>query len=326
MMPNELTTRSLSPAEAVQRLAAIACAIATAVALFACRAAPSQPQQRTFATPEDAVSALKTAAEAGNLEELIAIFGQDGRELIASSDPATARANREVFVVAVNERWHLAETETNGRSLVIGNEDWPFPVPIVQGEGGWRFDAAAGREEVEARRVGRNELSAIRVAQTYRAAQRLYAQHGHDGKPAGLYAQAFQSDPGRQNGLYWPAAKGEKRSPLGDMVAQAAEDRTTPVPDRRSPAPFHGYYYRILTAQGPAAPGGARDYVVDGEMSGGFALVAWPAQYDVTGVMTFVINQDGVVWEKDLGPDTEAAAKALTSYDPDGSWTAVESR
>ncbi len=324
-MSNHVTRRSHDWLGAVTR-ATIVCALAASSALLACRPAPSAPQQRAFATPEEAVDALRGAAEAGNIEDLIAIFGPDGRELIASSDPATARANREVFVVAVGERWHLATAETGGRLLVIGNEEWPFPVPIVQGENGWRFDTAAGKEEVASRRIGRNELSAIRVCRTYRAAQRLYAQHGHDGKPPGLYARTFQSDPGRQNGLYWPAVRGQKRSPLGDLIAQATNDRQAASFDGREPAPFHGYYYRILTAQGPAAPGGARDYIVDGEMSGGFGLVAWPAQYDVTGVMTFVINHDGVVWEKDLGPGTEAAAAALTAYDPDGSWAAIESR
>ena len=157
-------------------------------------------------------------------------------------------------------------------------------------------------------------------AARYVAAQRLYAERGHDGQPAGLYARTFRSDPGRENGLFWPAGRGQTRSPLGDLVAHAAAEGRPLGNDGPQPSPFHGYYFKILTAQGPAAAGGAKDYVVDGRMSGGFALVAWPAQYDVTGVMTFVVNQDGIVREKDLGPETDGAARAMTLYNPDGSW------
>ena len=186
--------------------------------------------------------------------------------------------------------------------LVIGNEAWPFPVPIVKDASGWHFDTAAGKEEVLDRRIGRNELAVIRICRTYVAAQRLYASRGHDGLPAGLYARAFASEPGRQNGLYWPARRGEKRSPLGDLVAHAAEEgRALGKAGAEAPPPFHGYHFKILTAQGPAAPGGAKSYVVDEKMSGGFALVAWPAQYDVTGIMTFIVNQDGVVQQKRSG-------------------------
>jgi hypothetical protein len=197
-------------------------------------------------------------------------------------------------------------------------------VPLVREEpAGWRFDTAAGKEEIIDRRIGRNELAAIRLCRTYVDAQRRYAQKGHDGKPAGLYARTFRSDPGKQNGLYWPAAHGQQRSPLGDLIAEAAEERSRGA-NARPPTPLHGYYFRILTGQGASAPGGAKDYVVNGEMTGGFALVAWPARYDSTGVMTFVVNQDGVVRETDLGAGTEAAAKRLTLYDPDTSWQTAE--
>jgi hypothetical protein len=164
----------------------------------------------------------------------------------------------------------------------------------------------------------------MRICKTYVTAQPVYAKHGHDGKPQGLYARAFHSDPGRQNGLYWPAQRDEKPSPLGDLLAAAADDAAARRAASGKPQPFHGYYFRILTAQGADAPGGAKDYVVDGEMSGGFALVAWPAEYDVTGIMTFIVNQDGVVWEKDLGPGTDAAARRMALYNPDKSWTAVQ--
>jgi Protein of unknown function (DUF2950) len=296
---------------------AFMCAAMTAA--LSCTAAPS-PQQRTFQAPEDAVRALTEAAKAGNIDELVAIFGPDGQELVASSDAATARRNREVFTVAIAERWRLMDQGTSGKTLVVGNEEWPFPIPLARDVNGWRFDAAAGKEEVLARRIGRNELAVIQICRTYVTAQRLYAQRAHDGKPAGLYARSFRSDPGRQNGLYWPAARGQKRSPLGDLVSQAAEEGRTPGPDRQQPSPFHGYYFKILTAQGAGAAGEAKDYVANGEMSGGFALVAWPAQYDVTGIMTFTVNQDGIVREKDLGPGTNEAARTMTLYDPDASW------
>lgn len=292
-------------------------------ALAACGRAETGPRARTFASPEEAVRALTEAAKKDNLQDVLAIFGPDGQALVDSSDPVTARRNRKIFTVAVAEKWRLEDQDASRKTLVIGNEEWPFPIPIVKEENAWRFDTAAGKEEVLARRIGRNELAAMRVCRTYVAAQRLYARHGHDGKPQGLYARAFHSDAGRQNGLYWPASPGQKRSPLGDLLAAAADEAAAKRAATGKPQPFHGYYFRILTAQGPAAPGGAKDHVVDGELSGGFALVSWPAQYDVTGIMTFVVSQDGVVWEKDLGHDTDSAARAMTLYDPDASWTKV---
>jgi hypothetical protein len=289
-------------------------------AIASCRAA-SAPQHRTFATPEQAVQALTEAAKAGKVEELSAIFGPDAKELIDSSDPVVARRNRQVFVAAAAERWRLVDRGANGKTLVVGNEEWAFPIPLVNADGGWRFDTASGKEEIVARRIGRNELAVISVCRTYVAAQHLYALNPHDGKPAGLYAATFRSDPGRQNGLYWPAARQQRRSPLGDLLAEAADVR--PTGDSR-PAPFHGYFFRILTAQGPAAAGGARGYIVGGEMSGGHALVAWPSQYDATGVMTFLVGHDGVVREKDLGVDTDSIARAMSTFDPDASWGTIQ--
>jgi hypothetical protein len=297
------------------RFAAItltACALATASIAQA-------PAQRTFPAPEDAVKALVDTVKAGNLDGLLAIFGSGGQELIDSSDAATARQNQKVFTVAVAERWRLEDSGTDRKTLVIGNEDWPFPVPIVKDGSAWRFDTVAGKEEILARRIGRNELAAIDTVRAYVTAQKRYAEQGHDGKAAGLYAVKFQSDQGKQNGLYWPASRGQKLSPLGDLVAQAAEEGRA-VGQSNQPSPLYGYYFKILSGQGPAATGGAKSYIVKGEMSGGFALVAWPAQYDATGVMTFIVNQDGVVHEKDLGNGTDAAARQMTTYNPDASW------
>jgi hypothetical protein len=275
---------------------------------------------RTFASPEEAVKVLLDTVKAGNLDALLGIFGKEGQDLIASSDPATARMNQQVFLVAVKEKWHLEDDGATRKTLVIGNEDWPFPVPLVKEAAGWRFDTAAGKEEILARRIGRNELSAIATCRAYVTAQQRYAAEGHDGKPAGIHAAKFRSDQGKQDGLYWPAAQGQKRSPLGDLVAEAAAGGRPVGGDQSQPSPFNGYYFRILTAQGSAAPGGAKSYVVKGEMTGGFALVAWPAQYDATGVMTFIVNHDGIVREKDLGPGTDAAARKMTAYNPDSSW------
>src|SRR5262245_904414 len=272
-----------------RRAVAIACACALIGIVAASRTISAQAgQHRTFATPEDAAKALIAAAKSGTLEELQAIFGPDSKELTESADPATARMNRQVFTVAAGEKWHL-EGDANRKTLVIGNEDWPFPVPISKAGNEWRFDTAAGKEEVIARRIGRNELQAIESVRAYVSAQRRYAERGHDGKPAGVYAAKFRSDPGKEDGLYWPTSRGQKPSPLGDLVAEAAQGGR-PVGGNAPPSPFHGYYFKILTAQGAAAPNGARSYVVKGDMTGGFALVAWPAQYNVTGVMTFIVS------------------------------------
>ncbi len=277
---------------------------------------------RTFATPEEAVRVLTETVKAGDRPALVAIFGPAGQDLVDTSDPATGRRNREVFVVAMAEGWKLVDAGPDRKELVLGNEEWPFPVPLVRRAAGWSFDAAAGREEILDRRIGRNELAVISVLRTYVLAQRAYAGAGHDGKPAGLFARRIASDPGTHNGLYWPSARGERRSPLGELIAQAAEEGYRR--GQGEPSPFHGYFFRILEGQGTSAKGGAAEYVVNGEMSGGFALVAWPVHYDASGVMTFVVNQDAVVYEKDLGPETDAAARAITRYDPDDTWRPVQ--
>lgn len=305
--------------------AVLACVFALiGIPTFSSDAAAQSVQQRTFPSAEDASKTLIETVKKGDVDALLGIFGPDGKDLLASSDPATARMHRQVFAVAAAEQWHLTDAGANQKTLVIGNEEWAFPVPLVKEASGWRFDTAAGKEEVIARRIGQNELAAIDTVRAYVTAQRRYAAHGHDGNQPGVYATKFQSDPGKENGLYWPTAHGQKRSPLGDLLADAADERRAVDRDREQPSPFHGYYFRILTAQGAAATGGAKSYLVKGQMSGGFALVAWPAQYDVTGVMTFIVNQDGVVRQKDLGPGSDAAARKMSSYAPDGSWRKVQ--
>jgi Protein of unknown function (DUF2950) len=295
------------------------------VALFVAASCSKRAEQQpyaTFNTPEDAVHALNNAVAKGNVDAVRAIFGPDSKDLIDESDPVRARQNREVYIVAVKQGWRLVDDGAR-KELVIGNEAWPFPVPLVKQGERWRFDTVAGKEEVLVRRIGRNELSAIQACHAYVAAQNEYARGGHDGKPAGRYARTFRSDPGRHNGLYWPAEPGHPRSPLGDLLSDAAVAAAKPT---AGPAPFQGYYFRILTSQGGAARGGANDYVVHGELSRGFALVAWPASYERTGIMTFIVNHDGVVHEKDLGPTTDEAARKMAVYDPDDSWSAVHGR
>jgi len=304
------------------RLLRRASASAVLLVTLSCSSTPSGPTQRTFAAPEDAVRTLAEVVKKGDLGEVVAMFGSDGQALIDSSDPATARRSREVFTAAMAQGWRLTDQGTDHKELVVGDEDWPFPVPLVKDGDVWRFDTAAGMEEVIARRIGRNELAVLQICRAYVTAQRIYASRAHDGGAAGVYAQTFRSDPGRQNGLYWPAARGENRSPLGELVTQA-EERPSGA-DSGGPSPFHGYLFKILKAQGTAAPGGPKDYVANGTMSHGFALVAWPAQYDVTGVMTFVVNHDGIIHEKDLGADTAAAASGMTLYNPDASWKSVQ--
>jgi hypothetical protein len=284
-----------------------------------------------FPTPERAVEALVTAAKDSDTPAMLAIFGPDGRDILSSGDAVQDRRARQVFLVAMDQRWKLEETDPNHRELVIGNEQWPFPVPLVRegGGGGWRFDTDAGKREVRARRIGRNELAAIGVCETYVIAQKQYAAQGHDGEPGGRYAQKVRSTPGKHDGLFWPAKPGEKPSPLGDLAAQAASEGYTPTPTApaaaaQGPRPFRGYFFRILTQQGASAPGGARSYIVNGQMAAGFALVAYPAEYGNSGIMTFIVNHDGVVHEADLGPDTAKLAGAIAAYDPDARFRPVE--
>ena len=209
------------------------------------------------------------------------------------------------------------------RVLRVGKNDWPLPIPIVRSQGKWHFDTLAGKEELLFRRIGANELGAIAVCRGYVSAQRDYASAERDGQPAGTYAQKIMSDPDKHNGLYWETKPDEPPSPAGPLVAQASAEGYLPDKARPKLTPYHGYYYRIVKAQGAAAHGGAADYLVDGRMVKGFALVAFPVQYQVSGVMTFIVNQDGVVYQNNLGQSTEEIASSLTEFDPDSSWSAI---
>ncbi len=273
-----------------------------------------------FASPEAAVDAMVAALREEDLAALSRILGPDSDELLDSGDPVQDRSDRADFLAAYDAQHAILEEGEDRRTLVTGANDWPFAVPLVRGDGGWFLDGQAGVEEITYRRVGENELGAIAFCRGFEAAQRDYAAEGHDGDPAGVYAFKLLSDPGLHNGLYWPVSEGEPPSPAGPFVAAAAAEGY-----RRSESrtPYHGYYYRMLYRQGTHAAGGARDYFKDGLLTEGFALLAWPADYGVSGVMTFMANQDGTVYQKDLGEDTEAVAESLDAFDPDPSWAAV---
>jgi Protein of unknown function (DUF2950) len=298
-----------------------ACWLMIAAAALAAQNPAAQTRKR-FATAEEAVRSVIKAAKANNKAELLTIFGADSEDLFSSGDKVADRRARQLILVALNEKWSLGNQGPNTKTLIIGNEEWPYPIPLVKDKAGWSFDTAAGREEILYRRVGRNELSTIKSCRIYVKAQKEYAEKGHDGKAAGLYAQKLSSEPGKQDGLFWKSGPGEELSPLGEFAAQASSEGYSRA--QSGPTPFHGYLFRLLTAQGPAAPGGTKSYISNGEMKGGFALIAYPAEYRNSGVMAFMINQDGVVYEKDLGEQTDKVAAQISQYNPDKSWRKVQ--
>ncbi len=267
-------------------------------------------QQKTFATAEDAVVALVDLEKAGNLDGLRALFGAGADKVLVSGDPVMDQRHREVFLTAYAERAGLMAVSATSSVLYIGNEDWPFPIPLVKEGQTWRFDTAAGAQEVLYRRIGRNELTTIRVCQAYVDAQREYAAKSHDGKPAGAYAQKIASTPGKQDGLYWKSDDPENLSPFGEFAAEAAAEGYRHTDGQ--PAAYHGYVFRVLGA-GPTSTKRA-----------GFALIATPAVYGSSGVMSFMVNQDGVVYEQDLGPDTAASAAKITQFILDSGWSKVD--
>jgi hypothetical protein len=282
-------------------------------------------KQKGFKSPEEAVRALADAVKGNDEKGLLTIYGSAGKELISSGDEVADQRGRGRFVKAYEEMNKLVNESDDKIILHVGKEDWPFPIPLVKKGEDWFFDTMAGKEEILNRRIGRNELNAIQVCLAYVDAQREYVLKDRDGDSLLEYAQKFISSKGKKNGLYWEMKEGEKLSPLGPLVAKAAKEGyigRRPVGKR---TPYHGYYYKILKAQGKNAPGGEYDYIVKGnKMIGGFALVAYPAEYGNSGVMTFVINHDGVVYEKDLGKDTEKIATAMKKFDPDETWKKAE--
>lgn len=294
--------------------------VSMAVAALLCTTASIVSAQQDFKTPDDAASALASAAKTGDRKAIVTVLGPDGQDIVSSGDEVADAATRQKFIAAYEAKHQIAMEGDNKAILVIGQEDFPLPIPLVRKDGLWRFDTAAGREEILFRRVGRDELDAIQSCLAYVDAQNEYAERDRTGAGANTYAQRIISEPGKKDGLYWPTSQGEDASPLGELIAEATAQGYRPGGGR---TPFHGYYFKILTKQGPAAPGGEVDYIVRGKMIGGFALVAYPAEYRNSGVMTFIVNHTGNVFQKDLGPDTAKLAERMTSFDPDQSWTKV---
>jgi hypothetical protein len=282
------------------------------------------PAQLTFASPDEAAAALFDAFKLGDQKQLHAVLGPGSEALVNSGDRVADAANHQKFVASYEAQHKLAETAPGRDVLEVGPNDWPLPFPVVQVNGRWQFDSRAGAQEIVNRRIGRNEIAAIRVALTYVDAQRDYFQRSKQAGGTGEYAQRMISTPNRHDGLYWPAAGGESDSPFGPLVAQAVEEGYPGDIVSGRQVPYQGYYFRVVKAQGENAPGGAKSYLAGDRMTEGFALVAWPASFGVSGIMTFVVDQDGVVFQKDLGKGTAAAATAMTRYDPDLTWTRVD--
>jgi hypothetical protein len=287
-------------------------------------ASAQDTRQRKFKSPEEAFKALVGAAKNNDTNELLSIFGPEGKDIISSGDAVADREARKRFVKAAGEAVKFSKLDSKTILAVIGQDAWCFPIPITKAGHEWVFLTKDGKEEIINRRIGRNELNTIQVSLAYVDAQHEYMSKDRNGGGVLQYAQQFVSQKGKKDGLYWKTARGEDKSPLGPLFARAAGEGYTVRKIGEKPSPYHGYYFKILKSQGSNAPGGNFDYVVAGKMVGGFGLVAYPAEYGVSGIMTFTVNQQGIVHEKDLGPKTEEIAKTITKYDPDNAWKKVE--
>jgi hypothetical protein len=279
--------------------------------------------QRTFATPRAAADALADAATRFDVPDLLEILGPDGTDLVVTGDPVLDKTQASNFATAAKEKLAVETDKANPKkaTVVVGKDDWPLPIPLVEQDGKWRFDSAAGRREILLRRIGRNELDAIEVCEGYVEAQEEYASEPRGGASVTQYAQKVIGGADKQDGLGWRDADGTWRGPIGEKIAQAIAEGYDSKYE-----PYHGYYFKILKGQGPHAPLGQLDYVVKGLMIGGFALVASPAEYGVTGVKSFLVSNDGVVYEKDLGPKTLETFAAMERFDPDDSWSPVSEK
>ena len=295
-----------------------ASASVAAIMALALMSSVSQAQQ-SFPSPEDAAAALAVAVKGGTKREILKVLGRGAEDIIESGDDVADEQTRKEFISTYDAK-HSIKAEGNKKAtLILGADDFPFPIPLVNNRTGWEFDPAAGRVEILYRRIGRNELDAIQTSLAYVDAQNEYAEKDRTGEGTGVYAQRIVSSPGKKDGLFWRDDRDP--SPLGDLAAQASAEG---YKAGEEPSPYHGYYFRILKAQGSDAPGGALNYVVKGKMIGGFALIAWPAEYGNSGVMTFLVNHAGTVYEKDLGKRTDFVAKRLFLFDPDQTWKKVD--
>jgi Protein of unknown function (DUF2950) len=297
--------------------------LALTILVVACKKEEKPPELGVYATPDAAAQALDTAVKAGDINALVGIFGPDSRQLILSGDDVQDKNNASEFAARYDVMHRWRKMPDDSQMLIVGADNFPFPIPLKKNPAGqWYFDTAAGRTEVLNRRIGRNELAIIQVCAAVAEAQGDYYNKPHDGQQAKQFAVKFISDPGKQNGLYWPAAQGQPQSPLGPLAANATSEGYTAKPEGHTA--FHGYYFHMLQGQTNNTPSGARDYIVNGKMTTGFAFVAYPAEYGNSGIMTFIINQDGVLLEKDLGKTTTQIATAMTQFDPDPTWTIVQ--
>ena len=280
-----------------------------------------QPEQRTFASAEEAGRAIFTAMQAPDDRSLLSILGPAGNDIVSSGDPIEDLDARTSFT-AKYEEMHRFVTEPNGTvTLVVGAENWPLPIPLVNKNGAWYFDTLAGKDEILFRRIGKNELAAIQACSELLDAQKQYYARAPYGF-AKEYAQKLVSDAGKHNGLYWEETGDQFDSPINPLIAYARQN--LPTDQVGAHVPFNGYFFRILTSQGPHAPGGPKSYVVNGKMTAGFAFIAYPAEYHSSGVMTFIVNKSGTIYEKDLGPNTTKLAEAMTAFDPDSTWNKVD--
>ena len=296
----------------LSELAAVAILLA---GCFPTRSMAQQPGQKTFSSAQEATDALVTAAQSNDEKALLDILGPDAKQIVSSGDDTEDAQNRANFVQRYREMHRLVKEPDGTTTLYAGDENWPMPIPLVNKGNSWYFDTAAGKREILYRRAGRNEISTIHVCQQLVAAEKeYYSAHNNE------YAQKFISDEGQQDGLYWKAENGQPQSPVGPLVAEAVAEGYTPTHDGSPSTPYRGYYYRVLTRQGPSARGSAKSYIANGKMTEGFAFVAYPAEDRSSGVMTFIVGKDGVVYRKDLGPNTATLAKALKSFNPDSTW------
>jgi hypothetical protein len=310
------TTTWMAAAIAGATIALTTTATDVAAATGSAAAAGKAATQKTFATPQEGVKALVDAVRADSANDVLALVGQGSKSWLFSGDRVADRAEWTRFLAAYDRKNSLRMEGDSRAILEAGDSDWSFPAPLVKRGDRWAFDTEAGREEVLNRRVGRNELDTVQTLLAIVDAQREYAASDPDHKGMNVYATKFRSSPGKKDGLYWPTKAGEAPSPLGPLVAQAVREGYGNAAKASGPVAYHGYYYRILTSQGKDAPGGAFNYVVNGKLFGGFAVVAWPASYGNSGVMSFLVNHEGVVYQKDLGPNSAAVATKMKAFDP----------
>src|ERR1700690_1939470 len=304
----------------------IAGLITIIIAMIACSLIVSaqDAKQEKFKSPEDAFGALLAAAKTNDAVKLLAILGPQGKDIISSGDAVADSNARKRFVAAAEEAVKFSKLDDNTILAATGKDACSFPIPIVRSGQEWIFSTEEGKQEILNRRIGKNEFSTIDVVQSYVQAQREYASKDRDGSGVKQYAQRFVSHAGKKDGLIWQAEAGQESSPLGPLFAKASDEGYTPRKPGEKHRPYHGYYFTILKSQGGKAPGGELDYIINGKMTAGFGLLAYPAEYGVSGIMTFMVNQQGIVYEKDLGPKTEEFAKAGKKYDPDETWKPVK--